>query len=342
MGFDPGKWSRTLIEVAEKGATGIEQNLGDYEPETKNKVMEAAREWAEQFTVTIATTGIVRNSKQAKDMAFGSGVVIQQHGNTYGVLTAGHVLRRGDNTSDSASVALLTPPRYEDDDTMGIDLHGRPCTVVGIDNSTEEGPDIAIIPLERREVEILDARGIIAYNLDKVRWSDKDKAKLGGMSPWFLSIIYGVRAEASQILYSHTDGRTGSLAVIATNTIVNVVKEKDGYDYLELPAEKTEFSHPIHWKEMPPGTAAEEIEHLFSEGVTRQVWGGTSGAGVWNMAIGSNQNGQPDGRVLGELAGICFYANPEKRCVVAHGTKSITKIAESHLENEALRYHNLL
>ena len=309
------------------------QNFGDHRQETKMEVMEAAREWAAQFTVVIGTTGMVQNSKQAKDIVPGSGVVIQQHDNAYGVLTAGHVLRRGDNTSDSASVTLLTPPKHQDDDTMGIDLQSRPCTVVGFDNDTEEGPDIAIIPLESREVGILDARGIIAYNLDKVRWSDKDIAKLGE-NPWDLSIINGVRCEASQIIYGHTDGSSGSLAMIATNTKIDVVMEKDGYDYIELPAERTEFSYPINWKEKPPGTAAAEIEHLFNQGVTKQVWGGTSGAGVWKMAIGSTQNGRPNGRVLGELVGICFYANPMKGCIVTHGTKSITKIAASHIENE--------
>ena len=341
MGADPGKWSRTLIEAAKKGAAGVVQNLGDFGPETAADVMEAAREWAAQFTVVIGTSGMLRNSKQAKDIVPGSGVVIRQNGNAYGVLTAAHVLRRGDNTSDSARVTLLTPPRYQDDDTMGIDLSRRPCTVVGFDNDTEEGPDIAIIPLESREMGILDARGIIAYNLDKERWSDKDIAKLG-KNPWLLSIINGVRCEASQIMYGHTDGSRGSLAMVATNTKVDVVREKDGYDYIDLPAETTEFSYPTRWKEKPPGTAAEEIENLFHKGVTRQVWGGTSGSGVWNMAIGSNQNGRPDGKVLGELAGICFYANPDKGCIVAHGTKSITKISSSHIENEALRYHNLI
>ena len=161
-------------------------------------------------------------------------------------------------------------------------------------------------------METLDAWGINAYNLEKERWSDKDKAKLGEMNPWFLSIINGVRCKASQILCGHSDGNRGSLAIVATNTKVDVGREKTGYDYLDLPAETTKYSYPTHWKETPPGTAAEEIEYLFNKGVTRQVWGGTSGAGVWKIAIGSDQNGRPDGKVLGELAGICFYANRTK------------------------------
>ena len=342
MGDDPGKWSRTLIEAAKKREAGVERDFRDYGPERKLEVMEAAKEWVAQFTVAIGTSGMARNSNQVNDLAPSSGVVIRQHGNTYGVLTAGHVLKRGDNSSDSTSVALLTPPRYQDDDTMGTDLSRRPCTVVGFDNDTQMGPDIAIIPLKSAEMEFLDSRGINAYNLDKERWSDKDKEKLGEMNPWFLSIIYGIRFEASQILHSHTDGSSGSLAIVATNTTVDVDREIGGYDYLELPAEKTKYSYPTHWDEALPGKAAEEIEHLFNKGVTTQVWGGTSGAGVWNVVIGTTQDGQPDGRVLAELAGICFYANPDKGCVVAHGTKSITKIASSHIENEALRYHNLL
>ena len=53
-----------------------------------------------------------------------------------------------------------------------------------------------------------------------------------------------------------------------------------------------------------------------------------SGAGVWNL-----ESGQPEGGVLGELAGICFYANPEKGCIIAHGPKSIRKIAAKHFES---------
>ena len=80
-----------------------------------------------------------------------------------------------------------------------------------------------------------------------------------------------------------------------------------------------------------PGKAAEEIESLHYEGVTAEAWGGTSGAGVWNLALGTNADGRPDGQVLAELAGICFYANPDKGCVIAHGSKSISKIAMSHM-----------
>lgn len=339
MGSNPRKRSRTLIEAEKKGASGVVQDLRDVGQEIAAEVMEAAREWVAQFTVTIGTTGMAQNSKEAKDLAPGSGVVIRQHGNTYGVLTAGHVLRRDGNTSNHTQVTLLTSSRYQDDDSLT--LPHRPCTVVGMDNDTKEGPDIAIIPLESGEMGILDARGINAYNLDKERFLDKDIAKLG-KNPWDLSIIYGVRCEASQIIHGHTDGSRGSLALVATNTTVDVAWEKDGYDYLELPSETTEYSYPTKWTETLPGTSEEEIEHLFHKGVTRQVWGGTSGAGVWKMAIESDQNGRPDGKVFGKLIGICFYACPDKGCIVANGTKSITKIAASHMEKEALRYHNLL
>ena len=182
--------------------------------------------------------------------------------------------------------------------------------------------------------------GVIAYNLSKERWADEDKAKLRQMNPWLVSIINGVHCEASQIVHENTDGTRGSLAIVATNTGVEVAREKNGYDYLELPSETTEHSYSTHWKETLSGTAAEEIEDLHDKGVTSRAWGGISGAGVWNLAIGTTQSGLPNGRVFGELAGICFYANPDKGCIIAHGTKSITKIAENHIEKEALRYHN--
>ena len=145
------------------------------------------------------------------------------------------------------------------------------------------------------------------------------------------SIINGVRYRASEIVYGHTDEKRGSIVAIATNTKVDVARERNGFDYLELPSEITEFSRPTHWMEPLPGKAAEEIESLHYEGVTAEAWGGTSGAGVWNLALGTNADGRPDGQVLAELAGICFYANPDKGCVIAHGSKSISKIAMSHM-----------
>ena len=168
----------------------------------------------------------------------------------------------------------------------------------------------------------------------------RDRAELGKMEPWLISVINGVRCEASQIVHGHTDGETGSLALMASNTRVDVVRETDDYDYLELPSEITEYSIPTRWKTELPGTAAEEIERLHGEGVTRRVWGGTSGAGVWNLAIGTTPDGLPNGKVFAELAGICFYANPDKRCIIAHGTKSIARMAAAHVEKQAIRYCN--
>ena len=342
MNFDPGDWSKTLLQEAKTGAIDEVQNFFDYGKVTAEKVMEKAQEWASRFTVVIGTTGTAKTSKQATDITPGSGVIVQLHSNEYGVLTAGHVLRRGDNSRENAGVTVLAPSshRKRGEDIMAIDLSPRTCTVAGFDNQTEDGPDIAIIPLTSGEMSTLEKWGVIAYNLSKERWSDEDKAKLKQMDPWLVSIINGVRYEVSQIVHKNTDGTRGSLAIVATNTRVEVTGEKNGYDYLELPSETTEHSYPTHWKEALPGTAKEEIEDLYKMGVTREVWGGISGAGVWNLVIGTTQSGLPEGNLLGALAGICFYANPAKGSIIAHGTKSIKKIAENHIEQEALRYHN--
>ena len=178
MKFSPGKWSEILIDEARVGAVGVEHSLGDYGKETAAEVMEKAQEWVARFTVVIGTKGTVRNSKQARDINPGSGVLVQLDGNTYGVLTAGHVLRRGDNRKDAAGVTVLAPPRnrIRGGDIMAIDLSSRSCTVVGFDNEAEEGPDIAVIPLKSGEWRTLEGWGMLAYNLGKERWSDEDKA----------------------------------------------------------------------------------------------------------------------------------------------------------------------
>ena len=335
MKYSPGKWSEALVEVAK--TPGVEHSFVDYGKDTAAEVMAMAQQWVTRFTVVIGTTGMVRNSKQAKDITPGSGVVVRLDANTFGVLTAAHVLRRSDNTKDNVAVTVLAPPADPNraGDTLAIDLSPRPCTVVGFDNETAEGPDIAIIPLDIGEMGTLERWGIVAYNLSKERWSDEDKAKLREMNPWLFSIINGVRCEASQIVFGHTHGRRGSLAIVATNTQVPVAKERDAYDYLELPSETTVHSYPTHWQEELPGTAAAEIEELHDEGVTRRVWGGTSGAGAWNLAVGTTPNGLPNGKVFAELTGICFYANPDKGCIIAHGTESIKKIVATHIEKES-------
>ena len=312
--------------------------MGDYGEETAARVLATAQEWVSRFTVVIGTSGIAKDSKDVKDIMPGSGVLVQLNGHMYGVLTAGHVLRRGDNTKNSASVTIFAPlrSREQGEDVMGIDLSSRACTVDGFDNEREEGPDIAIVPLADGEWRTLEGWGMVAYNLDKKRWSEEDKRELKKMSPWLVSIVNGVRFEASRIVYDHTDKNRGSLAIVATNTRVDPASDRAGYDYLELPSETTDQSYPTHWNNELPGTAAKEIEDLHYEGVTSRVWGGTSGAGVWNLAIGTAETGLPEGRVLVELAGICFYANPDKGCVIAHGPTSISKISASHIEKQAL------
>ena len=341
MKFNPGNWSEALIDGAKGRIAGEKHNLGDYGPETAAEVMATAQEWVSRFTVVIGTTGTAKEIRDVQDITPGSGVLVRLNSQMYGVLTAGHVLRRGDNTQNDTRLTILAPPRsrVQGQDVMGISLSSRPCTVDGFYNESEEGPDIAVIPLANEEWRTLNGWGMVAYNLEKHRWAEEDIAELMKMDPWLLSIINGVRFEASRIVHDHMDGNRGSLAMVATNTRVDVVSDRGGYDYLELPSETTDYSYPTHWMNELPGTAAKEIEDLHDEGVTRRAWGGTSGAGVWNLVIGTKKDGLPNDRVLATLAGICFYANPNRGCIVAHGMRSIEKIASRHAELEAVRYH---
>ena len=341
MRFSPGKWSEALTDEAKGRSVTVEHNFADYGEEMAAEVMAKAQEWVSRFTVVIGTAGMAKDSNDVRDITPGSGVLVQLNRYMYGVLTAGHVLRRGDNTKNGASVTIFAPPisMKQGKPFMPLALSSRPCTVDGFDNESEEGPDIAIIPLADEEWRILDGRGMVAYNLGKDRWAEEDREELLKMNRWTLSIINGVRLEASRIVNSYADGNRESLAIMATNTRVEIVGDRGNYDYLELPSKTTEHSYPTHWKNELPRTAVKEIEDLYDEGVTRKVWGGTSGAGVWNLVLGTAESGLPNGRVLAELAGICFYANPDKGCVIAHGTKSIANIAARHVEKEALRYH---
>ena len=339
MKRNPGNWSEQLFKKPLEGATNVERNLGVCGEETMNAIMAIAQERVSQYTVIIGTAGLAKDCKDLSLMQPGSGVFVQLNRGVYGILTAGHVLRRDNNTESKVSLSILVSPsnRQPCDDVMRIDLPYRPCTVDGFDNKLEEGPDIAIIPLETSEWMTLDKWGMVAYNVEKNRWSEEEKSELETMQWSCLSIINGIRYEASQIIYSHTDRSKGSLVMMATNTQVEEATDRGEHDYLELPSELTEYSYPTHWKSELPSAAAKKIERFHVEGVTQRAWAGTSGAGVWNLAVRTDENGKPNGRVLAELAGICYFANEKKGCIIAHGKKSIRKIALRHVESYRLR-----
>ena len=341
MKFGPGKWIEKLLDDAETKAIGLEHTLGAYGEDASNAVLQKAQEWVSSFTVAIGTTGKVTSEIAPQDMNPGSGVIVRIRGNTHGILTAAHVLNRPGNTKETAGVTVVA--RTQDWDHGGkmlrLKIAPRPYTVDGYDNETDEGPDIAIIPLTNGEWRNLNDWGMVAYNIDKRRWSTEDRTVVRGIKPCVISIVHGVRCEASQILTDHGGGEKLKLAMTASNTGVQAAGKRKGYDYLELPSEISEASYPTNWKNGLNRDVADEIDELYEEGVTRRVWGGVSGAGVWNVAVATNSNGFPNGRVFAELTGICFFANAEKGCIIAHGPESIRRIALKHIENEALRFH---
>ncbi len=335
MQYGPGDWYKQFVTEGKKDLTGSEDWLASFGEDISNERLETAQVHASSFSVIITTTGKEHGCKPLESMNPGSGVIVQIRDQVYGILTAAHVLRRSNNTIDSAEVTLLASSRGWDHRGVldSIPLSPRPFTSVGFHNESEEGPDLAIIPLKIAEWRRLNNRGMVAYNLRKQRFSEDDVAGIGGSVTRFVSIIHGVNYKASQIVRSHTDGKDVRLTMMASDTRVLDHDTRCGYDYLELPSETTENSYPARWKKDLPGSAAEEIEELREYGVTQEVWGGVSGAGVWNMAIAANAEGKPNGKVLAMLAGICFYANPDKGCIIAHGDKSIQKIAAMYEEN---------
>ena len=333
----PGKWSESMIELAKSSEDAPVQSLGDYGEEVAKEVLLAAQEWITRFTVAIGVLDLERSNEELQSLALGSGVVLGLRGDMHVLLTAAHVLNRKGNKPHAARATVLVPSTKPDQplEELQINLGPRPCTTFGFDNKCEKGPDIAMIQLTSSEWSTLNRAGVVAYNTEKKRRLEVNKAKISAMRPWLLSMVSGVRNRASQILQGDRDVK--SIVVQAWNTRVNAIAERDGFDYLELPSETTEYSYPAHWTRRLPGTAAEEIKRLDDNGVTQEAWSGTSGAGVWNLMIATNDDGLPNGEVIGELAGICFYANPDKGCIVAHGTKSMERIASAHAENVSSR-----
>lgn len=326
----PGKWSDWVFAGAD--ASQID-SFADSGPETSNDVQSAAQDLVARHTVLVGPYGMEEDIAAGQHIAPATGVLVQLCGDVYGILTAAHVLRLDENNREgAASFTILGLPDPAKQSGIGLRLTDLQCTVDGFDNKTEAGPDIAVIPLWKEKLEILEGQGMKAYDIGRNRWTDEAKAEFRKMAPWAVSVILGARAEASRIVRGNTGRERSAQVLLATNTRVDDAEERGGYDYLQLPSEATEHSHPTHWRQEPPGTAAQNIERLDRDGVTDDAWGGTSGGGVWNVVVGTNGAGRPNGRVGAELAGICFYASREKGCIIAHGGKSIRTIAERHLK----------
>ena len=328
----PGNWSDWVFDGAD--ASQI-RTSADYGRDFSNKGLNAAQNLLARHTVLIGPERMKADMAARLNISPATGVLVQLCGDVYGVLTAAHVLRIDkNNKEDAASFTILglpDPTKQSDTGGVGLRLPDVQCTVDGFNNITEGGPDIAVIPLWKEKWEILEGQGMKAYDLDRARWTDEEKAEFRMMTPWAVSVILGARAEASRIVRRNTKSERSAQVLMATNTRVDDPEKRGEYDYLQLPSEVTEHSHPTHWRQEPPGTAAQEIERLHRKGVTEDAWGGTSGSGVWNVVVGMTPDGRPNGRVGAELAGICFYASAEKGCIIAHGGKSIRTIAERHL-----------
>lgn len=328
----PGKWSDWVFAGADESRI---RTAADYGPEISDEAQTAAQDLLARHTVLIGPVRMEEDIAAGRHISPATGVLVRLCGDVYGILTAAHVLRLDENNrEDAASFTILglpDPAKQSGIGGAGLHLTDLQCTVDGFDNNTEAGPDIALIPLWKEKWEILEGEGMKAYDLGRARWTNEEKAEFSKMSPWAVSVILGARAEASWIVRENTGRQRSAQVLLATNTRVDDAEERGGYDYLQLPSEVTEASHPTHWRQEPPGTAAQEIEHLHREGVTKNAWGGTSGGGVWNVVVGTTGAGRPNGRVGAELAGICFCASPDKGGIIAHGGKSIRTIAERHL-----------
>ena len=341
MRFNPAKSSYSLFEQGRSGLLMPPSAVRGHMNKVAIAVTQEAQKRVSRFTVAIGTLGPSQNSTDIDKISPGSGVIVELHNDMHAILTAAHVLRRGKNTPDRVEISLIVPPRKRnvDQNAHFINLQSRPCTIDGFYNETKEGADIAMIPLSGREWEILDARGMVAYNLNRERWSDKDRAAISEMDSWLLSVIHGARFMESKVIHDRVEHELGTIVMMTTDTRIDVVRKRGGYDYMELPANTRKLTLPTHWEMELPGTVVEEISELQEQGVTQRVWSGTSGAGVWNLAIGMDQNGMPTGDTWGELAGICFFANPDHESIIAHGSESIRAIADLHMKDEVFRQY---
>ena len=342
----PGDWHKQLVPAGMQDLTDSDSPealaLGKGGP-VAEEAQRLAQDRVSSFTMFLFSESEFGGSDPLGRMRPASGVLVRVNG-MHGILTAAHVLRRDNNTPQSVEVTVSGVAKgwnkHErgQERLMPVKLTPRKVIAAGFKNEREEGPDLAILPIYPAEMEQFknQRQGLVAYNLRKKHLTCETVA---GLRPTvrFFSLVDGFNNAASQTVRKHTRpkgaGQDLRMSRMAFFTQIHEAEacQRDGHDYLDIPAVLEDTAPPAQWEYKLPGTAAEEIEAARRRSAaTREVWAGMSGAGVWKIAMKIDGEGRPTGDTLAELAGIVFYSQEEKGCLIAHGSGSIERMASAY------------
>ena len=278
----------------------------------------------------------VSKEETLKRMRPASGMIVRADTDSYGILTAAHVLKREGNTKDLAGITVCAAAIVngeEEQRTKRITLTPREITQIGFDNEDPDGPDLAIIPLQLEEWNTLkDYCRMEAFDLRENQFpTNPDKAP--GPPRACIELVVGNRYEVSRIRNAHN--ASDGMVRLGYYTLMSSFEDRgcqDGYDITHAHVEGTGKDIIRCW---PDENLRREMEVLEEEGATKDAMAGMSGCGFWRLIIGLKPDMQPTGKVIGTLAGVCFYADPDGMALIGNGPKAIEQVRQAHTSNQA-------
>lgn len=239
--------------------------------------------------INLDGSGLVQNARLG-----GSGTLVQI-GDSYGILTAYHVLEylRGDKTIGLILANTIKPFRHRVEvrsDTMSW-------VKIACPGNESEGPDLAILLLSSVDVVRLKVQKTF-YNLPKREWLLHTPPALD-VGIWFLC---GFADEAtSERQPERGPGRIKVFEGACGDGWVENEYRVGDFDYLDF-----------------------EVAYGAINGPP-QSFGGFSGGGLWQVPMMRTPNGELKAKEL-LLSGVAFYQNPptgNRRVIKCHGRDGI-------------------
>ena len=320
------RWVRERARKASAMGMEVVAGMTDGERETIEKVMMACREWTARYVVLIGELDQIRAGGSLRAMEAGSGVVAKNWKEEWGVITAAHVLRKRGNDRYAGSVGIIAVQNEEGvGETEVVEWMGKWRTI-GFENKEETGPDLAWIPLNDVQAHILRKEGKLAHAVGLSQLAEEDDQETNEEG-WLVSVITGATADTSDVITKHR-GIAGTVSIGAKVVQTSIYHDgrRGGYDYVVAPVEKTNNAIDTRWMGTMPEETKVELDERDEGEVSRRIWGGISGAGMWNLRVKADADGQPTNVAVGTLAGICYYADGNRGVLVGHGIDSITKL----------------
>ena len=314
--------------------------LGGVTQEQSKAIVQVGLRYISQHAVALITktdlSTSVSKEETLKKMRPASGIIVRAETDSYGILTAAHVMKRGGNTKDLAGITVCAAAIVngeEEQRTKRITLEPREFTQIGFDNEGPDGPDLAIIPLQLEEWNTLkDYCRMEAFDLRENQFPT-NPVEAPGPSCAGIELVVGFRDKVSRIRNAHNT--SDGLVRLGAYTLMSLFEDRgcqDGYDITHAHVEGTGKDIIRCW---PDENLRREMEVLEEEGATKVAMAGMSGCGFWRLIIGLKPDMQPTGKVIGTLAGVCFYADPDGMALIGNGPKAIEQIRQAHASNHA-------